>query len=69
MGNCFSSSDSNIKIIDQTTPHERFDFLRPEGTITYTIDRMYDAPKVEINFNGWYENSVRLCPKNPSEQG
>ena len=52
MGNCFSSSDSNIKIIDQTTPHERFDFLRPEGTITYTIDRMYEIPKIKINFNG-----------------
>ena len=65
MGNCFSSSDSNIKLIDQTPPGERFDFLRPEGTTTYTIDRMYDVPKIKINFNRWYENSIRLSPKNP----
>ena len=65
MGNCFSSSDSNVKIIDQTPPGERFDFLRSEGTITYTIDRMYDVPKIKISFTGWYENSVRLWPKNP----
>ena len=44
MGNCFSSNTSNIKIIDQTPLGEQFDYLRPEGTITYTIDRMYDVP-------------------------
>ena len=44
MGNCFSSNMSNIKIIDETLLGEQFDYLRPEGTITYTIDRMDYVP-------------------------
>ena len=26
---------------------------------------MYDVPKIKINFNRWYEKSIRLSPKNP----
>ena len=58
MGNCFSSSNSNVQIIDETPPGRRFDYLRPEGTVTYTVNRMYDVQKMKINFNRWYENSV-----------
>ena len=65
MGNCFSSNTSNIKITDETPVGEQFDYLRPEGTITYTIDRMYDVPEIEINLNGWYKSSVLLWPKYP----
>ena len=42
---------------------KQFDHLRPEGVITYTVDRMYDVPEVKINFDGWYEASVLLWPK------
>ena len=65
MGNCFSSNTSNIKIIDETPLGEQFDYLGPEGTITYTIDRMYDVPEIEINFNGWCKSSVQLWPRDP----
>ena len=65
MGNCFSSNIYNIKIIDETPLGEQLEYLRPEGTITYTIDRMYDVPEIEINLNGWYKSSVPLWPKYP----
>ena len=38
-------------------------YLRSAGTITYTVDRMYDVPEIEINFDGWYRTSVCLWPK------
>ena len=38
-------------------------YLRSAGTITYTVDRMYDVPEIEINFDGWYRASVCLWPK------
>ena len=41
-----------------------YNYLRPEGTIMYSIDRMYDAPETEIDFNGWYESTVRFWAKN-----
>ena len=45
MGSCFSFLNKpNVEIIDH---------LRPEGLITYTVDRMYDVPEVKINFDGW----------------
>ena len=45
MGSCFSFLNKpNVEIIDH---------LRPEGVITYTVDRMYDVPEVKINFDGW----------------
>ena len=45
-----------------------FDYLRPQGTITLSTDRKYNIPLVDIRFDGWYENSVRLWPKH-TEQG
>ena len=38
-------------------------YLRSAGTITYTVDRMYDVPEIEINFDGWYRASIYLWPK------
>ena len=58
MGGCFSCNKPNVEIIDSTPWGKRFDYLRPNGTITYTIDRMYDVPEIEINFDGWYKASV-----------
>ena len=37
--------------------------MRPEGTITYSIDTTYDVPRVDIAFDGWYVNSDCLWPK------
>ena len=42
---------------------KQFNYLRPNGTITYTVDRMCDFPEIEINFDGWYKASVQLWPK------
>ena len=63
MGGCFSCNKPNIEIIDYTPRGKRFDYLRANGTISYTIDRMYDVPEIETNFDGWYKASVRLWPK------
>ena len=51
IGSCFSFNRPNIEIIDETPEGEQFDYFRPEGIITYTIDRMYDVLEVETNFN------------------
>ena len=49
--------------MDETPKGKQFDFLRPEGTIPYTVDKMYGVPEIGIYFNGWYKASVRLWPK------
>ena len=64
MGCCFSCNEPRIKIIDETPEGENFDYLRPKVTITYTIDRTYNIPLIELYFNGWFESCVRLWPKN-----
>ena len=51
MSSCFSS-EPNIEVIDETPEGRQFNFLRPEGTITYEInpmyDPMYDIPEIEL---------------------
>ena len=56
------SNEPKIKIIDCTPPGAAFDYLRPNGTISFSVDRKYNVPVVNISFEGWYENSVRLWP-------
>ena len=63
MNECFSCNEPNVEIINYTPKGKRFGYLRPNGTITYTIDRMYDVPEIEIHFDGWYKANVRLWPK------
>ena len=64
MCSCFSFlNNPNVEIIDETSKGKQFDHLRPEGAITYTVDRMYDVSEVKTNFDGWYKASVRLWPK------
>ena len=54
MGSCFSFLNKpNVEIIDEAPKGKQFDHLRPEGVITYTVDRMYDVPEVKINCDGW----------------
>ena len=55
---------SRIEVIDKTPEGENFDYLRLKGTITYSIDSTYNIPFIEINFDGWFESSARLWPKN-----
>ena len=62
MGSCFSFNRPSIEIIDETPKGKQVGYLRPEGTITYTADRMNDVPEIEINFDGWYRASVCLWP-------
>ena len=64
MGCCFPCNEPRIKIIDETPEGENFDYLRSKGTITYTIDRIYNIPLIELYFNGCFESCVRLWPKN-----
>ena len=57
----FTRSDEP-KIGDLTPPGADFDYLRPNGTISFSVDRKYNIPVVSIKFEGRYENSVRLWP-------
>ena len=59
---CTRSDESKIEIVDLTPPGAEFDYLRPNGTISFSFDRKYNIPVVEINFEGWYENSLHLWP-------
>ena len=52
-----------VEIVDDIPLGEQFNYLTSNGTITYKIDEGYDVPKIEIVFEGWYVNSVRLWPK------
>ena len=35
--------------------------------ITLSVDRKYPVPLIDIRFDGWYENSVRLWPKHTEQ--
>ena len=49
---CNRSDKSKIKIIDLTPSSAEFDYLRPSGTITFSIDEKYNIPILEIDFEG-----------------
>ena len=52
MGCCFSSNEPSIKIFDQIPAGKLFNYLRPEGTIIFSIDRKYNVPLIDIQFDG-----------------
>ena len=52
MGGCFSFNRSNVEIVNYTPNGKLFGYLRPNGTITHTIDRTYDVSEIEINLDG-----------------
>lgn len=58
MGRCFTFNRPNVEIIDKMPKRKQFDYFRFKGTITYTANRMYNVPEVEINFDDWYRASV-----------
>ena len=66
---CFflMNNKPNIKIFDLTSRGVDFNYLRPGGTITLHIDRKYQVALINIRFDGWYENSVRLWPKHTEQ--
>ena len=69
MRSCFSK-DSKLTIIDEIKTIVKkidevllgdvFNYLSPSGYNTYMIDTKYNVPLIEINFDGWFETSVRL---------
>ena len=65
MGSCFSSKQraAKIRIIDNTQKGKRFDYLRRRGEIILTMDRVCNVPMLNIIFDDWHVNSVRLWPK------
>ena len=64
MGCFFSRNDEpKIRIFDCTPPGDDFNYFRPQGTMTLSIDRKYNIPLVDIRCDGLYENSVYLWPK------
>ena len=64
----FSNNEPKIKLFDVTPPGDDFEYLRPKGTITFSIDRKYNILLVDIRFDGWYENNVRLWPKHTEQR-
>ena len=61
---CSRKRKLNVKIIDTIDKGEEFDYLRPKRRLVYKIDSVYNVPKIDIYFDGWYANSVRLWHKN-----
>ena len=59
----FLSNKPRIKVIDEILKGQIFDYLRPEGTITYTIDIIYNIPIIDIKFDGWFESIFCIWPK------
>ena len=48
----FSRNVPKIKILDLTPPGDDFDNLKPQGAITFSIDRKYNVPLINIRFDG-----------------
>ena len=46
MSGCFSFNRPSIEIIGDTPKVKQFNFFRPNGTLSYTVDRMYDVPEI-----------------------
>ena len=53
MGCLFSRNELKIRIFDLTPAGDESEYLRSQGTITLTIDRKYNAPLMDIRFDGW----------------
>ena len=63
MGCCCSKKKLQVKIINTIAEGSEFDYLRPKGRIIFKMDSVYDVPQLDIFFDDWYANSVRLWPK------
>ena len=67
IGCCFSVNECRIKIIDLTAPCKNYSYLRPKGTITFTVDRKY-VILVDIQLDGWFKNTFHLWPKETKQR-
>ena len=65
---CLKSDEQKITIYDYTIPGDDFEYLRPQGAITLSIDRKCNIPIVDITLDAWYENSVRPWPKHTEQR-
>ena len=63
MGYCFSGKKIKIKTVNKNDQDEAFNCLRPKGGLILRMDSVYNVPKIDILFDEWYTNSVRLWPK------
>ena len=63
MGSCFSSNEPRIDIIDETPLGEKFWLFKAKGN-SYSIDKTYNIPLIEIDFAGCFESSVHIWPEN-----
>ena len=43
--------------------HVFITYLRPKGKLILRTDSIYNVPKIDILFDDWCTNSVRLWPK------
>ena len=48
-----SNEEPKIKIIDYTLTGAAFNYLRPKSTISFSGNRKYNVPVVDISFQGW----------------
>ena len=55
---------SKIKIYDCIPSGDDYEHLRLSGTTTLSVDRNYNLPVFNLKFDGWFENSVHLWPRN-----
>lgn len=63
MSCCFSTKKLQVKIIDTIAEGSEFDYLRPQGRIIFEMDSVSNVPQLDIFFDDWYANSVRLLLK------
>ena len=47
---CTRNDESKIEIVGLTPPGAEFDCLRPNDTISFSVDRKYSNPIVNIKF-------------------
>ena len=71
MGCCLSKcrmvKESNIEVLDFIAQGSRFSYLRSQGTTTVGIDNKWNIPVVGVNFEGWYEPTIHLWPKDNAQ--
>ena len=64
MGCVFSKkNNTKIKIVDLIDKDEKFNYLQSKGTLILRMDSIYNVLKIDVLFDDWYTNSVRLWPK------
>ena len=45
-----------IEVIGTIDPSKNFDYFRPSSKLVYKIDDIYNIPRIDIYFEGWYPN-------------